>query len=394
MPFSEIAAAGIPRPDQIEVCVFGPGFGECILLHLGDGKWVVVDSCVHGPAKDPVALLYLRALGLNPSRSIRLILATHWHDDHCRGLSKVVQAAPDAPIWISHSLTTRDFLKFAARMRRNTTTLAGTKLTEFTSVMDEIRRRHDAGLTNFGFAAFRSALCEIPAAVASSGLEVALQAISPSHGDHLEFLTWIASKMPAAKQTKCSVPSPDRNLTSVASLLRIGASAVLLGADLLNSPRDTSGWRAVLQSHSQAPIGPTASLYKIAHHGSSTGHHPDIWKSLLVSSPTAVLTPWQRGGREVPSPAEIDTLKNLTPSAFATSFESRSRLSLSALPSKLRSQMRIRRVPMRSLNAPFGAVRFRSSNSSSGGWECALFGAACHIRQIPNLRRKKRRRAS
>ena len=158
MPFSEMAAAGTPRRDQIEVSVFGPGFGECVVIHLGDGNWAVVDFCVQGAAKEPAALLYLRALGLDPSRSIKLILATHWHDDHCRGISKVVQAAPNAPIWVSQSLTTREFLRFAARMRKNKTTFAGTKLKEFTWIMDEIRRRHDAGSTNFGYAGARTML--------------------------------------------------------------------------------------------------------------------------------------------------------------------------------------------------------------------------------------------
>jgi len=33
------------KQDEIEVSVFGPGYGESILVHLGAGKWVIVDSC-------------------------------------------------------------------------------------------------------------------------------------------------------------------------------------------------------------------------------------------------------------------------------------------------------------------------------------------------------------
>lgn len=128
MPFSRMAAAGIPRPDQIEVCVFGPNFGECIVLHLGDGNWAIVDSCVYGPSKEPSALLYLQALGIAPATAIKVILATHWHDDHCKGISQVVEAAPDASLWISQTLTSLEFLRFAARMRKNQATVAGTKL--------------------------------------------------------------------------------------------------------------------------------------------------------------------------------------------------------------------------------------------------------------------------
>ncbi len=35
-----------PEPDEIEVSLIGPGYGESVLVHLGDGEWVVADSCV------------------------------------------------------------------------------------------------------------------------------------------------------------------------------------------------------------------------------------------------------------------------------------------------------------------------------------------------------------
>src|SRR6516164_161156 len=34
---------GPPRPDQVEISVFGPSYGECIVAHLGHGNWIVVD---------------------------------------------------------------------------------------------------------------------------------------------------------------------------------------------------------------------------------------------------------------------------------------------------------------------------------------------------------------
>jgi hypothetical protein len=32
-----------PADDQIEVSLFGPGYGECCLIHIGNGKWIVVE---------------------------------------------------------------------------------------------------------------------------------------------------------------------------------------------------------------------------------------------------------------------------------------------------------------------------------------------------------------
>jgi hypothetical protein len=240
-------------------------------------------------------------------------------------------------------------------------------------------------------ASFQTNLHETAAHGSSHKKPVRLLALSPSQGDALDFLARIAVDMPAAKKTKHSVPSPDRNLISVASLLSVGDFSALRGADLINSANPGSGWQAVLQSHARAPIGPRAMLYKIAHHGSITGHHPDVWSELLASNVSAVLTPWRRGGREVPNAAEIKNINGLTQYAFATSHGSRTRLSTSALPRAIRAHLRIRRVPMQSLDSPFGAVRFRSNNDKTG-WACELLGAACHIKQIANRRRRALRK--
>ena len=70
-----------PQADQIEISLFGPGFGECCLIHLGSGQWVVIDSCLHSDTGEPAALYYLRQISVEPADTIRLIIATHWHDD-------------------------------------------------------------------------------------------------------------------------------------------------------------------------------------------------------------------------------------------------------------------------------------------------------------------------
>ncbi len=61
MPFSEITKIGPPSPDQIEVCIFGPNYGECVLIHLGSANWIVIDSCIY--EAEPVLVAYFRALG-------------------------------------------------------------------------------------------------------------------------------------------------------------------------------------------------------------------------------------------------------------------------------------------------------------------------------------------
>ncbi|WP_373507633.1 hypothetical protein [Thiocapsa sp.] len=45
-----------PSPDEIEVSILGPGFGECVLIHPGAGRWLIIDSCIDATTKRPVLM--------------------------------------------------------------------------------------------------------------------------------------------------------------------------------------------------------------------------------------------------------------------------------------------------------------------------------------------------
>ena len=79
-----------PGEGDFELTLLGPGYGESLVLHVGGGIWVLVDSC-HNAAGSPQALQYLENIGINPSEVVDLIVATHWHDDHIRGIAKLVE---------------------------------------------------------------------------------------------------------------------------------------------------------------------------------------------------------------------------------------------------------------------------------------------------------------
>src|SRR5690349_22292271 len=108
--YIEDGSIGAPDPDEVEIAVFGPNYGECILVHLGVSNWLVIDSCIASGA--PAALTYLNAIKVDPSIALKSIVVTHWHDDHCRGLSKLIEAAPSATLCLASALTEREFLQF------------------------------------------------------------------------------------------------------------------------------------------------------------------------------------------------------------------------------------------------------------------------------------------
>src|SRR5687768_12230207 len=106
MPTDELSA---PASDELEVSVFGPGYGEAISVHLGGGNWILVDSCKESESDSPASLAYLKRLDVDPSKAVRLIVATHWHNDHVRGISQIVDACPRARFVMSSALREREF---------------------------------------------------------------------------------------------------------------------------------------------------------------------------------------------------------------------------------------------------------------------------------------------
>lgn len=177
----------------------------------------------------------------------------------------------------------------------------------------------------------------------------------------------------------------------MATLVSIGPLGILLGADLENSGEPTAGWEAVLGAQDHQPFGPKASLYKIPHHGSQTAHNSDVWEKLLVANPLAVVTPWRKGRGRLPTPEDAKNILHLSKDTFVTAADARTRRLRGLRPAGVLRFLRENepRIRVRSLNTPFGAVRFRTTDIQSGMWERELFGAACHLREFVRTRSVK-----
>ena len=148
--------------------------------------------------------------------------------------------------------------------------------------------------------------------------------------------------------------------------------AVLLGSDL-----EQRGWVEVLQSE-ERPTG-KASVFKVPHHGSESAHEPDVWNRMLDPNSVAVLAPWRKGGRVLPSQRDVQRILSLTTNAYATASTD-----LPA-PSEARGNKMVNRtiresgVELRQLAMSPGAIRLRRSLGSPGCWKIETFGSACSL---------------
>lgn len=90
-----------PKTQEIEIIVFGPGFGESILIHIGNNEWFIVDSCNKPKTNIPYPIWYLEQLKINVEHQVKKIFVTHYHDDHINGISKIVEKCKNAEFWTS-----------------------------------------------------------------------------------------------------------------------------------------------------------------------------------------------------------------------------------------------------------------------------------------------------
>jgi hypothetical protein len=350
-----------PGTSELEISVFGPGYGEALAIHIGDGRWILVDSCIDSATKSPATLSYLEGIGVDVARDVDCILATHWHDDHVRGLGEVVAACEDARFICSTAFRHREFLVLTqSEVLGAERTTSGVR--EFSSILETLASRKRLGNMRCGpvFSAENTLISES---------EICrVKALSPSSAAVEQTMRSIASLLPKQRRPHLRVAAPSANEGSVALWVDGIKTAALLGADLEMADSDDRGWGAVL-GLAPARIR-RANLVKIPHHGSATGHDQRVWNELMETRPEAMVTPWTRGGNRLPTADDRQRILSLAPSAVL----------VGKSPAKKHrydpAVERVLREVARSRSAAIGRMghaRARSAPDDEGAWQVECF---------------------
>lgn len=295
-----------PDEDEIEISVFGGGYGEAICVHLGASQWVLIDSCLHPDSGQPVGLDYLSSLDLDPAIVVGLVLATHWDDDHIRGLAQVVQTCHAAKVAVSMALYKEEWVVFVYKQQTPSSAL-GSGLDEFRKILESCR---STGRIIW-------AKANVPLFPIPPGESPLVVALSPSDDDctrSLELLIESATQSKVTLARRYRAPAGS-NAASVASYVSSLGSHMLLGADLEATSNPASGWNSVVSS---AAPSTKAMVVKVPHHGASSGHDPRMWSELVVDDSLAIVAPWSRGGRSLPTRNDLDRIKGLAASVYIT----------------------------------------------------------------------------
>jgi beta-lactamase superfamily II metal-dependent hydrolase len=298
-----------PALDQVEVSIFGPGKGESIVVHLGDNRWIVVDSCVDQRTKRIAALSYLEGIGVDASEAVLLVVATHAHDDHFAGIAEVLRTCETATFVCSEALTRDEFFALTRADAQSQAGLRVRAFSEYQKIFEIIKSRSSPGPD---FRPLKRAI-ELRPLLSIDNNTVRVMALSPSDEAVTRSLTALSSAFPSPGSPRKLI-NIDPNELAVALWIEVPDKAILLGADLLTGPAGC-GWLAVLRAF--VPDA-RATVFKVSHHGSDTGHHDDIWTKLLDPSPIALLAPFRAGKKPLPSSEDRARILSFTSEAFIT----------------------------------------------------------------------------
>jgi hypothetical protein len=119
--------------------------------------------------------------------------------------------------------------------------------------------------------------------------------------------------------------------------------------------------------------------FKIPHHGSPTGHHDEVWDTLVGEQTCAVTTPFVGGNVKLPSVDDCQRILSKTQNAY---------LSAPPIPGKFRdSNKAVEKTVLEATRSvhvvpgKYGHVRLRKnlSDAPAAPWRVELFGSALNM---------------
>lgn len=357
----------LPDIDEVEVTLFGPGYGECCLIHLGDREWVIVDSCVDKSTGSPAGIQYLDDIGVDSAADVKTIIVSHYHDDHIRGISETLRCCPNARLFTSVALQDATLVKLI--MSHNQRLRSESGLKEIDRIFDEMEASHKSGTQRLNFANHNQLLMR-----RENAPDYEVWSLSPSSAQIQKGLLELRAYFDDMEVPVRASPSSPNHF-SIVLWVRVEDQTILLGGDLEETKDKNVGWSAIV-SNAERPSG-KAEVFKVPHHGSKNAHCDDVWSEMLVEDPLAIIAPFTRSKSPPPTRDDIDRIGSLTDQGFITAVPKKSR-SKKTFDPVVRRKLREMQIKLRNAEPPIGMVRARKK-SGSGNWDIELGGGACHL---------------
>lgn len=410
-----------PAPDEIEVTLIGgtAGYGECILIHIGNGDWVIIDSCVNAKTGDCAPISYLNDLSVDISRHVLYVLCTHWHDDHIKGLSSILEqctsktvftlsCSDDREKWVYEMLNNLNYHGNSTVLNELTRTIsmANEKGIKILPVKQDSLVFNINGVTAYALSPSDEVVKKFEEEVASAQVKYhkalnqviklkTINAQSIQDATVLEeetinsFANLIEERIDEKKViqeatnllTYKDAKRVEQNDRCVALLVSFNNHHIVLGADLENETLDygLSGWMSVAKCSSMNGIA--SSLFKIPHHGSETGYCDFFLKSFVKNDATMKLTAWAKGDKLIPKTEMLGKYYAHSQKMYITTTTLLKRENREEDKS-IKKEMERTTEAIYELRPQLGIIRSRMKfNSPSDSWQTDYFGSAEKINE-------------
>lgn len=253
----------------------------------------------------------MQSIGVDASQQVVGILITHWHLDHIEGASVLLKVCANAKLYLSSALRSNEGFYIASLYKKDIFSDIEKDIREFGEIIQFLYETNDKSRlvpvkSRHTFFDYRK------------NISTRLIALSPSDVAVTQSLSKLSqiTKKPGDTRTRNVVPESE-NLNAVALHFSFGEFSALLGSDLEDTGNLEIGWSAIFKDNIVNELSlSAASLFKVAHHGSETGHHDKIWQDLLINKPLSMTTPFVRCG--LPTQANIERIQGLSSNFLIT----------------------------------------------------------------------------
>lgn len=290
------------------------GYGESVVIQMGTNNWMVVDSYIDPISKESVPLQYLKSQGVNIASDVKLIVCSHWHNDHILGIDKLFEECKSASLAFAITSDKKKFLEFIGLDSRKDKVLTGTSSTNIMSNCLEIAKNRKTPVKTV-------VQDRLLLNLKDDKHDIKVFALSPSDDMIAEFgaeiSTLIKDYTPKSNQ-QIIVRSP--NEKCVALQISVNGHTVILGGDLETASDNRRGWLCILD-HCDCIKNEKASLFKIPHHGSETAYEERVWRELFNHEIlVGQLSPFFHGKSCLPSKEMLTKFLELVQHLYITSY--------------------------------------------------------------------------
>lgn len=291
------------------------GYGESVVVQMGVHNWMVVDSCMDPQTKESLPLQYLKSLHVDIASDVKLIVCSHWHNDHILGLDKLLDECKSASLALAITSDKSKFLEFIGLDSRKDKLSAKTSSTEIMAnclqIASERKTRVKPVVQD-----------RLLFSVQQENLDIKVFALSPSDTVIAEFgseLSTLIRDYTPKSNRRIIVRSP--NEKCVVLQVCVNGHTVILGGDLEKSSDDSRGWLCILD-HCDCITNGRASLFKIPHHGSENAYEERVWKELFDHRVLiGQISPFIHGSNCLPSKEMLAKFLGMVQHLYMTSYD-------------------------------------------------------------------------